>query len=65
MYNIIVVYTFLILLSFDVNKHELQHFVTVLVVGTLEPIPVSHFKAHVSKMHANDDYLFSEEYAVS
>lgn len=34
-------------------------------VGTMDPIPVLHFKAHVNKMHANDDYLFSEEYAVS
>ena len=35
------------------------------VAGTLKPIPVSAFGTHVKRMHANDDYLFSEEYTVS
>ena len=26
-------------------------------------IPVEDFKEHVMKLHLNDDYLFSEEYA--
>ena len=29
-----------------------------------EPIPVVDFPAYVRKMHNNNDYLFSEEYAV-
>ena len=33
--------------------------------GTFESIPVSAFGTHVKRMHANDDYLFSEEYNVS
>ena len=33
--------------------------------GTMDPIPVDKFSKHVQKMHANDDYLFSEEYNVS
>jgi len=33
--------------------------------GTLKPIPISEFGTHVKRMHANDDYLFSEEYTVS
>jgi len=35
------------------------------VAGTLKPIPISEFGTHVKRMHANDDYLFSEEYTVS
>ena len=31
----------------------------------MDPIPLDKFKDHVQKMHANDDYLFSEEYNVS
>jgi len=31
--------------------------------GTLQPVPVPGFADHVNHMHANDDYLFSEEYS--
>ena len=33
-------------------------------LGTFQPIPVTEFKNHVNKMHADSDYRFSEEYAV-
>ena len=33
--------------------------------GTLQPVPVPEFADHVNHLHANDDYLFSEEYSVS
>ena len=32
--------------------------------GTFEPVPVKDFPEHVKRMHANDDFLFTEEYAV-
>jgi len=35
------------------------------VAGTHEPVPVPEFAEHVRNLHANDDYLFTEEYAVS
>lgn len=35
------------------------------IAGTLQPVPVPGFADHVNHMHANDDYLFSEEYSVS
>lgn len=34
-------------------------------LGTFQPIPVTEFRNHVTKMHADSDYRFSEEYAVS
>ena len=34
-------------------------------VGTLQPVPVRDFADHVKFLHANDDYLFTEEYGVS
>lgn len=34
-------------------------------VGDVHSVEVDDFKAHVQKMHSNDDYLFSEEYSVS
>ena len=34
-------------------------------VGTLQPVPVRDFADHVKYLHANDDYLFTEEYGVS
>ena len=37
---------------------------TIFTAGTHEPIPVEHFSDHVKNLHANDDYLFTEEYAV-
>ena len=33
-------------------------------LGTFQPIPVSEFRNHVMKMHADSDYRFSEEYGV-
>ena len=54
----------LIYLNYSVHMHIIMNLYTYLA-GTMEPIPVSQFKAHVLKMHSNDDYLFSEEYAVS
>ena len=35
------------------------------MADTRDVIPVMDFKEHVRKLHANDDYLFSEEYSVS
>ena len=34
------------------------------VAGTHEPIPIEEFADHVRMLHANDDYLFTEEYRV-
>jgi len=34
-------------------------------VGTFQPVPVRDFPNHVKYLHANDDYLFTEEYGVS
>lgn len=31
--------------------------------GTFEPVPVRDFPAHVQHLHANDDFLFTEEYS--
>ena len=39
--------------------------VLATVAGTHEPVPVEDFPNHVRNLHANDDYLFTEEYAVS
>ena len=36
-----------------------------LAIGNVHPVQVDNFKAHLQKMHSNDDYLFSEEYGVS
>ena len=33
--------------------------------GTREPVNVRDFADHVRNLHANDDFYFSEEYAVS
>ena len=35
-----------------------------LIAGTHEPISVEEFADHVRMLHANDDYLFTEEYTV-
>lgn len=34
-------------------------------VGTHEPVSIEEFADHVKMLHANDDYLFTEEYTVS
>lgn len=34
-------------------------------VGTHDPVPIEEFADHVKMLHANDDYLFAEEYTVS
>ena len=39
--------------------------VCVCAAGTHEPITVREFPEHVKRMHANDDFLFTEEYHVS
>ena len=33
-------------------------------LGTFQPVAVSEFRNHVTKMHADSDYRFSEEYGV-
>lgn len=38
-------------------------FLLPLTGGTFQPIPVREFPAHVMHLHANDDFLFSEEYS--
>ena len=35
------------------------------VAGTHNPVPVENFADHVRRLHANDGYLFTEEYSVS
>ena len=43
---------------------QVNHAVTSYI-NTMEPIPLEDFKHHVHSMHANNNYLFVEEYIVS
>ena len=38
---------------------------SIPVAGNTSSIPVEEFAEHVRQLHANDNYLYTEEYAVS
>lgn len=40
-------------------------FTNLYVAGTQDPVRVADFPRHVKNLHANDDYLFTEDYSVS
>lgn len=48
----------------EYRKCVLILIVYISTAGTHEPVRVADFPRHVKSLHANDDYLFTEEYSV-